>query len=105
MAVLTDMEGNHNYCSCLNFYEAITGNPKVIPTATGEEDEPDGELITTTNLDGEIGELLNNISGSEETIYYYIPKCLCLISNQKYFNILKVRSINYSNYLVWTILI
>lgn len=74
--VLTDIEGNRTYCSCMTFYRGflieedkdVPGNYKLFYA----EEKTDGQVVP----------------GSSYQLFY-VPTCCCLISKWPYFNIMK----------------
>ncbi|XP_078372153.1 DENN domain-containing protein 3-like [Oculina patagonica] len=74
--VLTDIEGNRTYCTCMTFYrgfliqedEDIPGNYKLSYT----DEKSDGNVVENSSHE-----------------ICYVPACCCLISKWPYFNMMK----------------
>jgi len=80
VTVLTDVEGKPSYLACLCFFERVC------------QKRESTSLNLELNENANLADVKEAISSSEYAIeeFFYIPKCLCVVSRNRYYHTLKV---------------
>ena len=89
---MTDVEGKPSYLACLCFFECVT------------QKRDSNSLNINLNENSNLEDVKDAISASEYTVEetYYVPRCLCVVSRNRYYQTLKVslQNVKYTELLI-----